>query len=201
MARRNALVAVAVALALAACASGPPLPRSSGLPKEAVPATFAPLRWSVKPEEIPALFPNGGATQGGWEGDGVQHVTWTVSDVRRVDGVPGTLVADFVEGGELWRARLSFADPRRDCDPDLGERPRRCAEPAALGGVYDALEAELARGRGAPEASRGPRGARAAAWRGGELRLSLALKQDARGAWVVVATVAPASSGAAADAP
>jgi hypothetical protein len=193
-----ASLSAALALALGGCASPPLHPPASGLPKEAIPATFAPLRWSVKPDELPALFPNREATQGAWS-DGVRHVTWTVSDVRRVDGVPGALAADWIEGGELWRARLSFADPRRECDPDLAERPRRCGEPGALAGVYDALEAELARGRGEPEASRGAHGARAAAWRG-ELRLSLALTPDARGAWRVDATVAPASSGAAADA-
>jgi hypothetical protein len=200
MTPRNLPLAALAAAALA-CASAPISPPASGLPKEAIPATFAPLRWSVRPGDVPALFPNREAREGSWT-DGGRHVTWTVADVRRVDGIPGTLVADWLEGGDLWRARLSFADPRRDCDPDLADRPRRCEDAGpALAAVYDALQAELARGRGAPVATKGPHGGRGAAWKGTELRLGLSLKPDARGAWAVEATVMPAAAASAAAAP
>jgi hypothetical protein len=200
--RRNlpALALVAAMAAGAGCASQPIRPPSSGLPHEAIPSTFAPLRWSVRPDDVPALFPNREARPGSWA-DSVRHVTWTVSDVRRIDGVPGALVADWLAGGDLWKARLTFADPRRECDPDLADRPRRCAEPGpSLGGVYDALQAELSRGRGAPETAPGAHGARTATWRGTELRLWLAMKPDARGAWRVDASVMPVLATAPGDA-
>ncbi|HET8538698.1 MAG TPA: hypothetical protein VFL83_02380 [Anaeromyxobacter sp.] len=196
----RSLPALVAALAVAAgCAPQRVHVPASGLPREAIPSTFAPLRWSVRPDDIPALFPNRELRQDSWS-DAVRHVTWTVSDVRRIDGVAGALVADWIEGGDLWRVRLAFADPRRDCDPDLVERPRRCAEAGALAGVYDALQAELARGRGAPEATRAASGARTAAWRGTDVRLSLWMKLDARGAWSVEAVVTSALAAPGRDA-
>jgi hypothetical protein len=57
--------------------------------------------------------------------------------------------------------------------------------------VYDALQTELARGRGAPRSAPGPHGARTASWHGTDLTLTLLLGTDARGAWGVEATVAP----------
>ncbi len=185
MTTRLDLPALAAAIAVAAgCASSRPSPPASDLPRVAIPPTFAPLRWSVRADDVPVLFPNREARRA----EAGRQVTWTVVDVRRIDGVPGTLVVEFPGGSDVWRARLAFADPRRDCDPDLSDRAHRCAEPgAALTAVFDALQAELARGRGAPQATRTPHGARAASWRDPELRLSLDMAPDARGAWSVEA--------------
>jgi len=186
--------ALAAALAFSAGCAAARSPEASGLPREALPATFAPLRWSVRPADVPVLLPNREARSGEWS-DGVKHLTWSVADVRRVSGVPGALLADFADGGALWMARLSFADPRRECDPDLADRPRHCVEPGpALAAVYAALEAELARGRGAPKVERGAHGARSASWPGGEIGLWLTLRPGVRGAWAAQATAMPRST-------
>lgn len=201
MRARRTAPALAAALAISAGCAGPRLPEASGLPREALPATFAPLRWAVHPDDVTVLLPNRQARAGEWS-DGLRHVTWTVADVRRVSGVPGALLADWIEGGTLWMARLSFADPRRECDPDLADRPRRCVEPGpALAAVHAEIERELARGRGAPKVERGPHGARSASWPGGELGLWLSLRPDTRGAWAVQATAMPRSALGGRDAP
>lgn len=190
--RRN-LLALAGAIALSAgCASTATRGRSR-TPQEEVPATFAPLRWSLSPGDVPALFPGKVVRPGAW-GDRERHVTWTIPDARRIAGVPGTLVADWIEGGELSRARLSFEDPRRTCDPDHSNRPQPCTEPGpALSRVYDALQAELASGRGPPQ-SRGGKVARSASWSGAELHLELTMERDEGGLWWVEASVAPADA-------
>lgn len=191
MPRRNVPRAAALAFAVAAgCASKPLLTTASGLPREALPSTFAPLRWSVRPDDVPALFPNREARQEA-PADPSRRVTWTVSDVRRIEGVSGALAAEWSDAGELRRVKLSFPDPRKECDPDLTGRPRHCGEPGpTLSRIHDALRAELARGRGAPETSPGARGGRTASWRGTETALALALVPDARGAWAAEASVA-----------
>ena len=195
--------AMAVA-AVASCAS----PRSpagtataaaaAALPREALPSTFEPLRWSVQPEEIRVLFPNRDARASNWR-DGERHVVWSVDDVRRVAGVPGTLLVDWVEGGALWMARLTFADPRRECDPDIGKLPLRCDVPGtALTSVFDALEGELARGRGAAVPGPAAAGGRSLSWRGIGFALRLSLAQNERGAWSAEAAATPVRDG---DAP
>jgi hypothetical protein len=177
------------ALAAAGCAGS--RRHAAAVPVEALPTTFDPLRWSVRPEEIPALFPNRETRSHDWRGR-ERHVVWSVADVRRVAGLPGMLQVDWVEGAELWMARLAFADPRRECDPDLGEVPLRCDVPGtALAAVFDVLQGELARGRGAPVEARAPAGGRALSWRGIGFALRLSLAPDERGAWSAEAVATP----------
>jgi hypothetical protein len=184
-------------LVLAALVSGCGASRrpAAALPREALPSIFEPLRWSVQPDDIPALFPNREGRRFTWR-DGERHVVWSVDDVRRVAGVPGTLHVDWLEGGPVWMTRLTFADPRQDCDPDIGQLPLRCEVPgSALTQVFDALEAELAKRRGAPEAGPAAAGARSVAWRGMGFALRLALARDGRGAWTAQATATPLRDG------
>jgi hypothetical protein len=186
------------ALAAAGCAGSrqhAAAAAAAAVPREALPTTFDPLRWSVRPEQIPALFPNRETRSFGWRGR-EQHVVWSVADVRRVEGLPGTLQVDWVEGRELWMARLAFADPRRECDPDLGEVPLRCDVPgAALAAVFDALEGELAQGRGAPIEAPASAGGRSLSWRGIGFALRLSLARDERGAWSAETIATPLRDG------
>jgi hypothetical protein len=184
-------------LILAALVSGCGAARrpAVALPREALPSIFEPLRWSVQPDDIPALFPNREGRRFTWR-DSERHVVWSVDDVRRVAGVPATLHVDWLEGGPVWMTRLTFADPRRDCDPDIGELPIRCEVPgAALTQVFEALEAELSRRRGAPEAGPAAPGGRDVSWRCMDFALRLALARDHRGAWTAQATATPVRNG------
>jgi hypothetical protein len=186
-----------VPLVLAALVSGCGAPRrpAAALPREALPSIFEPLRWSVQPDEIPALFPNREGRRFTWR-DVERHVVWSVDDVRRVAGVPATLHVDWLEGGPVWLTRLTFADPRQDCDPDIGQLPLRCEVPgSALTQVFDALEAELAKRRGAPDPGPAAAGGRSVSWRGMGFGLQLALARDGRGAWTAQATATPTRDG------
>lgn len=186
--------ALALALVAAGCA-GARRPGPAPLPREALPTTFEPLRWSVQPDDIPALFPNHEARRFRWRGR-ERHVGWSVDDVRRVAGQRGTLYVDWEEGGGLWRVRLAFADPRRECDPDLGELPLRCEVPgAALQSVFDALAAELAQGRGAPVEAPAGAAARSVSWSGIGFALRLSLVPDDRGAWSADVVATPLRAG------
>jgi hypothetical protein len=181
----------ALGLVLAAAGCGGAGRHAPALPREALPTIFDPLRWSVQPEDIPALFPNREARRFEWR-SADRHVVWSVDDVRRVAGVPGSLQVDWAEGGPLWMARLAFSDPRDDCDPDIGRLPLRCDVPGtALTQVFDALEAELAKDRGAPDAAPAEAGGRAVSWRGMGFALRLSLAKDRRGAWSTRATATP----------
>jgi len=145
----------------------------------------------VQPDDVPVLFPNRARRRFAW-GEGERHVVWSVDDVTRVEGVPATLQVDWVEGGPLWMTRLAFADPRDDCDPDIGRLPLRCDVPGtALTAVFDALEAELARARGAPAAGPADAAGRSVSWRGMGFALRLSLARDDRGAWSAQATATP----------
>jgi hypothetical protein len=182
--------AALAALALAT-GCGAPRHRAAHIPREALPESFQPLRWSVSEAEIPVLFPNRRTERS--TGDRDERVVWRVEDVRRVAGVPGALRVAFGARGEVTETRLAFGDPRRQCDPDLGELPRGCDAPAAaLVDVFDALAAELSDGRGGPPPRVEHDGARAAAWRGIDIGLRLSLARSGRGAWSVHAVATPA---------
>jgi hypothetical protein len=188
---RSMYGAIVLAALAAGCAGAR---RDAPVPREALPSTFDPLRWSVQPDEIPALFPNREARSFRWQGED-RHVVWSVADVRRVAGLPGELQVDWVEGGPLYRVRLGFADPRRECDRDLGEVPLRCDAPgAALTAAFDALEAELTQGRGAPARTPAAKGGRSVSWRAIDFAVRLTLSPDERGAWSAEATATPASA-------
>ena len=188
---RGRSIVGALVIALAALGCGGRGRHPAALPREALPTLFDPLRWSAQPDDIPVLFPNREARRFAWRG-GDRHVVWSVDDVRRIAGVPASLQVDWVEGGPLWMTRLTFADPRDDCDPDIGRLPLRCEVPGtALTAVFDALEAELAKDRGAPDVAPADAGGRAVSWRAMGFALRLSLAKDERGAWSTQATATP----------